>query len=128
MDMLDPRGIAPGDVKPGARRPASLRGLRIGVLITPSRTPTCCSDAWRICCPSAWAAPRSSAGPSQARPVRPRITRTIDPTRFRDRSPEDDVAIALTSEDIMVIVAGGPGKHSVIVPTFGATRSVTVCT
>ena len=50
----------------------------------------------------------------------------IDPARFRDRSPDDDVAIALTPEDIMVIVAGGPGKHSVIVPTFGATRSVTV--
>jgi len=27
--------------------------------------------------------------------------------------------------DIMVIVAGGAGKHSVFVPTFGATRSVT---
>jgi hypothetical protein len=26
----------------------------------------------------------------------------------------------------MVIVAGGPGKHSAVVPTFGATRSVTV--
>jgi len=26
----------------------------------------------------------------------------------------------------MVIVAGGPGKHSSLVPTFGATRSVTV--
>jgi hypothetical protein len=26
----------------------------------------------------------------------------------------------------MIIVAGGPGKHSSIVPTFGATRSVTV--
>jgi hypothetical protein len=25
-----------------------------------------------------------------------------------------------------VVVAGGPGKHSAIVPTFGATRSVTV--
>jgi hypothetical protein len=25
----------------------------------------------------------------------------------------------------MVIVAGGPGKHSMFVPTFGATRSVT---
>jgi hypothetical protein len=25
----------------------------------------------------------------------------------------------------MLIVAGGPGKHSSIVPTFGATRSVT---
>lgn len=26
----------------------------------------------------------------------------------------------------MVIVASGPGKHSTITPTFGATRSVTV--
>jgi hypothetical protein len=26
----------------------------------------------------------------------------------------------------MVVVAGGPGKHSAIVPTFGATRSVTL--
>jgi hypothetical protein len=26
----------------------------------------------------------------------------------------------------MVLVAGGPGKHSSLVPTFGATRSVTV--
>jgi hypothetical protein len=26
----------------------------------------------------------------------------------------------------MVIVPGGPGKHTSLVPTFGATRSVTV--
>jgi hypothetical protein len=26
----------------------------------------------------------------------------------------------------MVLVAGGPGKHSAVVPTFGATRAVTV--
>jgi hypothetical protein len=32
MEMLDPRGVASGDVKPGARRAQSLRGLRIGVL------------------------------------------------------------------------------------------------
>jgi hypothetical protein len=25
----------------------------------------------------------------------------------------------------MVVVAGGAGKHSVLIPTFGATRSVT---
>ena len=68
MEMLDPRGVAPGDVKPAVRRPVSLRGVRIGVL---------------------------------------------------DNSKPN-------AEDIMVIVAGGPGKHSAIVPTFGATRSVTV--
>jgi hypothetical protein len=35
-------------------------------------------------------------------------------------------AVAEAPEDLMVIVAGGPGKHSAVVPTFGATRSVTV--
>jgi hypothetical protein len=51
---------------------------------------------------------------------------TIDPARFRDRSPDDTVSVAVTPDDVMVVVAGGPGKHSAIVPTFGATRSVTV--
>jgi hypothetical protein len=51
---------------------------------------------------------------------------TIDPARFRDRDADADVAIAVRPEDIMVVVAGGPGKHSAILPTFGATRSVTV--
>jgi hypothetical protein len=51
---------------------------------------------------------------------------TIDPARFRDRSPDDTVSVAVTPDDVMVVVAGGPGKHSAIVPTFGATRAVTV--
>jgi hypothetical protein len=51
---------------------------------------------------------------------------TIDPARFRDRSPDDTVSVAVSPDDVMVVVAGGPGKHSAIVPTFGATRSVTV--
>jgi len=51
---------------------------------------------------------------------------TVDPARFRDRPPDHEVAIAVTPEDIMVIVAGGPGKHSAFVPTFGATRAVTI--
>ncbi len=50
----------------------------------------------------------------------------IDPARFRDRPNAADVAICVRAEDLMVIVAGGPGKHSAIVPTFGATRSVTL--
>jgi len=50
----------------------------------------------------------------------------IDPERFGGRPGDAEVAVAKRPEDIMVIVAGGPGKHSAFVPTFGATRSVTV--
>ncbi|HUF92345.1 MAG TPA: hypothetical protein VMR23_08215 [Candidatus Limnocylindria bacterium] len=51
--------------------------------------------------------------------------RAITPDRFANKPPDTRVPIAARAEDIMVIVAGGPGKHSSIVPTFGATRSVT---
>jgi hypothetical protein len=50
----------------------------------------------------------------------------IDPSRFAGRPPDAEVAVCASPDDLMVIVAGGPGKHSAIVPTFGATRSVTV--
>jgi hypothetical protein len=50
----------------------------------------------------------------------------IDPARFTNRPPQAEVHWCLRPEDLMVIVAGGPGKHSALVPTFGATRSVTV--
>ena len=50
----------------------------------------------------------------------------IDPARFEDRPLAEEVALCTCPEDLMVVVAGGPGKHSAIVPTFGATRSVTV--
>ena len=32
----------------------------------------------------------------------------------------------VSPDDLVVIVAGGPGKHSSVIPSFGATRSVTV--
>jgi hypothetical protein len=51
---------------------------------------------------------------------------TIDPARFADQPPGAEVRWCLTPDDLMIIVAGGPGKHSSLVPTFGATRSVTV--
>jgi hypothetical protein len=50
----------------------------------------------------------------------------ITPERFKDASPDTRVPWCPTAEDVTVVVAGGPGKHSSIVPTFGATRSVTV--
>jgi hypothetical protein len=33
--------------------------------------------------------------------------------------------VAQRPEDFLVVVIGGPGKHSAFIPTFGATRSVT---
>jgi hypothetical protein len=50
----------------------------------------------------------------------------IDPARFAGRPPEAEATIARVAADIMVVVAGGPGKHSSFVPTFGDSRSVTV--
>lgn len=49
----------------------------------------------------------------------------IHPEGFRDKPPETPVPIARAWRDVMVIVAGGAGKHSVFIPTFGSTRSVT---
>ena len=39
-------------------------------------------------------------------------------------SAETLVPISPTPEEIGIIVAGGPGTHSVYVPTFGQTRAV----
>ena len=50
----------------------------------------------------------------------------IDPARFANRPGSAEVAWCVSPDDVTIIVAGGPGKHSAIVPTFGATRSVTV--
>ncbi len=53
-----------------------------------------------------------------------RLYRRMD-MRYKNRGPGVMVTVAQRWEDVMVIVAGGPGKHSMWVPTFGATRSVT---
>ncbi|HEY7436144.1 MAG TPA: hypothetical protein VIE41_13475 [Methylomirabilota bacterium] len=50
----------------------------------------------------------------------------IHPAGFKDRPPETLAPLARAWTDIMVVVAGGAGKHSVLIPTFGATRSVTL--
>jgi len=49
----------------------------------------------------------------------------VYPAGFKDRPPETLAPIARQWSDIMIVVAGGAGKHSVLIPTFGATRSVT---
>jgi hypothetical protein len=49
----------------------------------------------------------------------------IIPGRFDATDPSATITPTVRWEDVMVMVAGGPGKHSVVVPTFGATRAVT---
>ena len=39
-------------------------------------------------------------------------------------APDTPVPISPTPGEIGIIVAGGPGTHSVYVPTFGQTRAV----
>ena len=55
------------------------------------------------------------------------IARTQDARReeLGKITPETLLPISPCAEDIGIIVAGGPGLHSVYVPTFGNTRSVT---
>jgi hypothetical protein len=50
----------------------------------------------------------------------------IAPERFVGRPPDAEVPWCVSPDDLVVIVAGGPGKHSSVIPSFGATRSVTV--
>jgi hypothetical protein len=45
--------------------------------------------------------------------------------RFANRPPDTLVPLAQRYEDVMIAVVGGEGKHSMYVPTFGGTRSVT---
>jgi len=47
------------------------------------------------------------------------------PKTYRDRSLDTMVTVAQRWEDFMIVVTGGPGKHSMYVPTFGGTRAVT---
>jgi hypothetical protein len=49
----------------------------------------------------------------------------IHPEGFRDKSPDALVPIARDWRDVMIVVAGGAGKHSAVIPTFGMTRSIT---
>ena len=49
----------------------------------------------------------------------------IYPEGFKDRPSGATARVARDWRDIMVVVAGGAGKHSAFIPTFGSTRSVT---
>lgn len=54
-----------------------------------------------------------------------RFSREAKEQRFASFREEDLVPIARQKEDIMIIVAGGAGKHSVFIPTFGDSWAVT---
>ena len=47
------------------------------------------------------------------------------PRRYLDRPLSTGVSVAQCPEDVMVIVAGGAGKHSMYVPTCAVARAVT---
>ena len=49
---------------------------------------------------------------------------TIHPEGFKDRPAGSVAHVARDWRDIMIVVSGGAGKHSALMPTFGATRSV----
>lgn len=50
---------------------------------------------------------------------------TIYPKGFKDRPAGAVARVTRDWQDVMVVVAGGAGKHSALIPSFGATRSVT---
>jgi hypothetical protein len=50
----------------------------------------------------------------------------ISPHVFSELPADGKVTVVDGPEDILVLVAGGPGKHSVVVPSFGETVPTTV--
>jgi len=48
------------------------------------------------------------------------------PERFSDLDGKASVPMVNGPEDLMVVVAGGSGRHSAVIPTFGTTRAITV--
>jgi hypothetical protein len=54
-----------------------------------------------------------------------RRLRTRFPERFANAGLDAGVPMAQSPEEFMVFVAGGAGKHSAYIPTFGSTRPVT---
>lgn len=52
--------------------------------------------------------------------------RQTAPHVYADLPDDGFVRVLDRPEDVLLLVAGGPGKHSVVVPTFGSTEAVTV--
>ena len=47
------------------------------------------------------------------------------PERYLNAAPDVGVPMTQCPEDLIVMVIGGAGKHSLYIPTFGNTRAVT---
>jgi hypothetical protein len=56
--------------------------------------------------------------------IQERILR-MDLARYTNAPPDLGVPVVQDANDLIVIVLGGAGKHSMFLPTFGATRAVT---
>ena len=67
---------------------------------------------------------RVPLGKFSAENIERRMARKF-PLLYKDRPLDTGVTIAKRWEDLMIAVAGGPGKHSMYLPTFGGTRAVT---
>jgi len=70
-----------------------------------------------------WEASRMAAGRFSTKELqRARDSRTHE---LGEVGPETLVPVSPRPEDVQIVVAGGPGTHSVYVPCFGNTRAVT---
>lgn len=52
--------------------------------------------------------------------------RAIAPHVFAELPDDGFVPLLDRPDDVLLLVAGGPGRHSMVVPTFGSTEAVTV--
>jgi hypothetical protein len=70
-----------------------------------------------------WAASKLRAGAMAAKDLgRARNGRSAE---LGDIGPDTELPVSVAPEDITLVVAGGPGTHSVFVPVFATSRSVT---
>jgi hypothetical protein len=118
MIICSPIGktLSQGFVPP--RRPETLSGLRFGLL---DNTKAPVDHMLRRIL---FADSQIPLGRFSTEIIERRLQRKFA-VRYADTLPDARVPVARKPEDIMIIVAGGPGKHSMYVPTFGGTRSVT---
>jgi len=79
------------------------------------------TDAKRFLCEHAWVPLGRFSDENIERRMRVKF-----PERLGAAGPDARVPVVQRPEDFLVIVVGGAGKHTAFIPTFGATRSVTL--